>query len=561
MNAVFLIIIPLAVFALGYRYFAKWLQVAVFTPAPYKYSTWSPPGAETPSPGVLFGYHSAAIATAGTLSGSAVAVIWGWVPAFLWVVVGTVVGAGTLGLGGFWLARRYPGRSLAELMADRLPPAVTGAARLLLLAFLVIAGAGLAWLLARLLVIYPAATLAFWLQLPLAWLLARYWHWRGERAWRDAPLVLAVLVALVWLGAPATLAFSGALNLDISGRTRWVLDAGAVWLVLLLVAAFFAGRAPLPAWSRPRGFIAAVHMAVLLAVLFAGVLLAAPAISAPDFNELAGGPRAVPLLFIVVTSGAVAGFHALIILGLSAPQLPAAAPPGRLRLLGYGGALADGVVALSAITVCAAGFSDREAWQNFYGDWREIQDIPALLQLYVNGAAHFAAELGIPKDFARNFAAVGVMGLLAITLEALARLLWLNLKHHGTTFIPGEARPPGRWTGAALGLLAVAAFADGRGAGGLILWPLAEPLNQLLALMLLLVLAGVLRRQAAARRVVAILGLVLLVLINGGLLARLHGWWAGGEWGFFAAGAAILGAEIMLLAAGLRGRIPGSGSA
>ncbi len=121
MNSLVLLMIAVVVFAFGYRFYSKLLGLGVFRLGK-DYSTPSPDRPAEAEPGafgrhLIFGQHVASLAAGVAVTGCITSLIWGWVPAFLWAVVGTVVAAGTYGLGALWLSLRYPGRNPAEIAA------------------------------------------------------------------------------------------------------------------------------------------------------------------------------------------------------------------------------------------------------------------------------------------------------------------------------------------------------------------------------------------------------------------------------------------------------------
>ena len=136
-------------------------------------------------------------------------------------------------------------------------------------------------------------------------------------------------------------------------------------------------------------------------------------------NTPAGGPGVMPWIFVTLTSGAIAGFYLLFATGMTGKQL---SHETDARYVGYGVALAEGVLALSVILIAVAGFSTAQEWTTFYRSWEGVQSLPKLAGLYIDGFAFFAQALAIPGDFARMFAAFVIIGLIAVTLDAGIRL-------------------------------------------------------------------------------------------------------------------------------------------
>jgi len=119
MNSLVLAIVGIAMMVTGYLLYSKFLGKSIFRLSP-KYST----PAHTMEDGVdyvptnkyvLWGHHFTSVAGAAPIIGPAVAVIWGWVPAFLWVTIGTVFFAGMHDLGALWASQRHKGQSIGTL--------------------------------------------------------------------------------------------------------------------------------------------------------------------------------------------------------------------------------------------------------------------------------------------------------------------------------------------------------------------------------------------------------------------------------------------------------------
>src|SRR5512135_665069 len=111
MNSLVLVIAAAVAFAFGYRFYSKLLALGVFR-LEEDYSTSAPlaPAGEKPATAnrhLVFGHHVATLAGGIAVTGTVISLIWGWAPAFLWAVVGTVTAAGTYGLGALWMSTHY----------------------------------------------------------------------------------------------------------------------------------------------------------------------------------------------------------------------------------------------------------------------------------------------------------------------------------------------------------------------------------------------------------------------------------------------------------------------
>jgi len=538
MNSLFLLLIAGLVFVFGYRFYAKLLALGVFRLDP-NYST----PAHTLADGrdysacnrhLAFGHHLAALAAATTVVGGGISLIWGWIPAFLWVVAGTAVAAGAYGLGSLWLSARHPGLGPAGLAAKIIGPRAADFFFVLGFILLLILNAACAGLAAKLMAAFPAAVLPFWSLIVVALALGALLHRRaGAEILPAALAVLPLSLLLIWLLGKAPVAITGAVHLDLRGGPVLTLDAVFLWVVLLFAYGYHSARLPQHVLARPRGFLTALLLGALLFAFYGGMVVEHPALVAPEFNAPRAGPGVAPWLFVTLTSGALAGFHLLVANGVTARQMERETDA---RYIGYGAALVDGLIALSAILIGAAAFDSAEEWNRFYASWENLKDPQKILLLYLNGLTRYATAIGVEAEFARTAAATVMISLLVATLEAglrIQRQLLTGFVQRRRLAVLQKDRTL-LWL--AVGASAAFALHDGRGLGWLGTWPVFGVANQVLALAGLLLLVLALKR---ARRPVihALVPLgVLAVLANWGLAQLLAEWAAAESWGLFGLG-------------------------
>ena len=360
MNALILLGIVLLVFIMGYRFYTKFLVLGVFrtendvpTPARQHGDTldFSPCNRW-----LLLGHNAAANIGILSITGIGVAIVWGWIPAFLWVVVGTLVAGGTYALGALWASLRQGGNSLAGIVFDMagawaaLPLFFLGAFILVFLTALTCV------LLGQLLQAHPEAAWVFLSMIFIPPLIRRSLSSRsvaGKLMWVFA--AVALLAAGTILGQEYPLRFSGTSTLDINGIGVFRIAQETPWVAIALALAYHSIRAPVSAIARPRGVLVAVLLVTLMLLTGAGLLLAAPSITAPDFNIDAGLPNVFPLLFLVVSGGAISGVYALIVTGTTVRQVEQSQ---HAPTISYGSVMLDGVLAALLVVVLSAGFCD-----------------------------------------------------------------------------------------------------------------------------------------------------------------------------------------------------------
>jgi len=545
MNSLLLVIVAVVAFVFGYRFYSRLLALGIF----HLGDEYSIPAPSRPEDGgqdkfarhLVFGQHLASLAAAAAVTGGMVSLLWGWIPAFLWVVVATLTAAGTYGLGALWLSLRFPGLNPAEIAARLLGSPAHGVYALLSFLLLLIMNAVSAMLAAQLMSAFPSAVLPFWLIVVMAFLLGNFLSGRENFKIIPASLIAVVVsLMLVWLLGDYPLALTGALNFG-SAETYVSFDATVVWVILLFTYGYHATRLPMWKLIRPRGYLTALLLGVALFIFYAAVVIDHPNLVAPEFHSGTAIPGAIPWLFVTLTSGAVAGIHLLIANGISARQLKLETDA---RYIGYGGALALGLLALSAIIIGGTGFASAEEWGQHYAAWESFKDLSTVLASYVNGFARLASAVGLDQAFARTLAALVVLGLLVATLEAGLRLqkqILTGLTERYPSLLPGKEK---FLIGIAAGMSALLALADGRGHGGMALWPVFGVADQILAVLGFTLLALVLRQLQRPLAVVILPLIFLLAVSNWALVEQMRQWWAADDWILLALGTILILMEI-----------------
>ena len=422
---------------------------------------------------VLFGHHFATIAGLGPIMGPAIAVIWGWLPALLWVIFGSIFMGAVHDLAALYLSLRHEGKSIGDITGNILGP--RGRTLFLVLTFFLLALAmgAFAHVIGILFTssFYPQAVIPVWALIGIAVLIGiMVYRWRVPLT--PATLLgVGLMLAAVWWGAdhPVTsLPGLGDLSLD-----RWV------WI--LMAYALLASILPVWLLLQPRDYLNSFQLYIGMALLFAGLFVTRPAIVAPAFNNVpADLPPLFPFLFITVACGAISGFHSLVSSGTTAKQL-ASERDG--LFVAYGAMLTEGMLAVLAILATSAGFASRAEWSAHYASWASTDGLGPKLQAFVQGGANLCAGLGLNPELMAIFIAVVVVGFAMTTLDSGTRLLRYNLEELGSHFRPLGVLTARRWGAALVAVLAIGYFAvirvDGKPAG-ITLWALFGISNQLL---------------------------------------------------------------------------------
>ncbi len=427
---------------------------------------------------VLWGHHFTSVAGAAPIVGPAIAVYWGWLPAVLWVVLGTIFFAGVHDFGALWASNRHKGRSMGALSESVVGRRSRALYMVVVFLVLLMVNSVFGVIIARAFVSTPSSVFPAWAAIAVALVIGQLVHRRFNLVVLGLGGV-AVLYWSIYAGAGMPLA----LPTHLLG-----LGPEANWIVILFIYAAIASMLPVWMLLQPRDFINGMQLLVGLALLYGAVFLVLPDISAPAFNSevSASAPSIIPLLFVTIACGAVSGFHGIVASGTSSKQLDKETDA---RFVGYLGAVGEGTLALvTIVTVSGAALAaSPAAWHKIYDEFGS-----AGAGAFINGGANLISQgWGISTGVAQALLATMVVLFAGTTMDSGVRLQRYIIQEWGIIY-----RLPLLDNGVVATLLAVGtclllAFGAGgiSGAGGMIIWPLFGSTNQILAGMTLLVIS------------------------------------------------------------------------
>ena len=464
-----------AAYILGYSVYAKHLATKVFTLD----SNVSTP-AHTLEDGfdyvpsnrfVLFGHHYASIAGLSPMLGPAIAVIWGWLPALIWVVLGTIFIGAVHDFGALVVSMRAKGMSIGKVAEDVIGRRAKTLFHVIIF-FLICLGMGVfVHVVAKLFSValadgtpqppelsHPEAVLPTFSLMILAvisgWLIYK----------KKAPLLP------VTMGAFLLVIICIALGL----KTKPDLPTD-VWKWILLGYCFFASSLPVWLLLQPRDYINSLLLYLGLATAYLGFFFMNPEFAAPVRHHAEGTPSMFPFVFIVIACGAISGFHGLVSSGTTAKQINRETDA---RFIGYGAMIGEsllGLLAVLACTVALGGVVSSDSWAEAYSSYVEAETLNAKIGNFIRGSATFVNTLGVPIEMAKAFMAVVVVSFALTSLDSATRLLRFNLAEISETIrLPILKQPI---VGSALAVAAIGFFAF---KAGLPLWELFGTTNQIL---------------------------------------------------------------------------------
>jgi carbon starvation protein len=496
----YLIIGVVLVFLLGYRFYGRFL-VRKF-------------GAEdegqTPAcrindgvdyvpakPALLLGQHFSAIAAAGPIVGPIMACVWfGWMPALLWIVLGSIFVGGAHDFGSLMASLRHKAASIGEIVKIHMPVAhkifltfVWLTLVYVIIAFTditaqtfkatvsgtafgpAVAGSSVLYLLAS--VIMGICLYRF--KMPLGLVTAIF-----------VPLVLAIIWYGTCLPQPVVNALSG-----VSIKQ---------WDGILLLYCLIASLIPMWILLQPRGYLGGWFLYLVIAVglfggLFGGFSIQYPAFNLDGFRSAANGKPVFPLLFITVACGACSGFHGIVSSGTTSKQIC------RFKdsyYVGYGAMLLEGLVAVLAMaTVMMLAPGDQS-----------LKTDPNLI--YARGIAKYLGLLKVNYTLALGFALLAFSTFVYDTLDVCTRLT----RYIFQELTGWQSRWGGFWS-AVISLAAAYAFLLlTKEKGYLVAWPIFGASNQLLASLTLLAVSVWLIRGGRKKALYTVLPMLFMLVVT-----------------------------------------------
>ena len=519
MNIITILVPALLLYALAHRFYAPRLARAFgeddarMTPALARND-----GVDyVPTrPHVLFAHHFSAIAAAGPIVGPTLALLYGYGPAFLWIIVGAILIGAVHDYACLFVSMREGGRSIAEIARTTVGPAAFFLLALFIIFNLAVVNAVFIHLTAVSLTslrtpaelglpadqtifrtiteggiekavvggIASSSAIALTVIAPI---LGYFVVKRGMRNRYAYPLATALCLGSVLVG----FALPVAIPTIEFGAFR--IDPTHTWVILISFYVLFAAAVPVWLILQPREFVSVqflyLGIALLVTALIGAGLRGVP-LQAPGMNIEAGGHSMGalwPTLFVTIACGAVSGFHGLVASGTTSKQVT---KESHARHVGYLGMLGESALALCVTLTVGAGmlFSDYLPLvvkpEGAGPDWKQNP----VLAFSVGVAGICELGLGIPRWMGLVFGLLMVEGFVLDTLDVAIRLnrylleeVWAMLFRRVPRFLKNY------WTnsGIAVALMLAFAFGDTRNQ----LWPIFGTGNQLLASLSLMTIA------------------------------------------------------------------------
>ena len=443
---------------------------------------------------VLFGHHFSSIAGAGPIVGPIIAAsVFGWLPTWLWIIVGSIFVGGVHDFGSTLMSLRDRGRSITATCRNLIGE-TTGK---LFLIFVIMA-------LVYVIVVFLDLTVVGFVNQPAVatssgWfiLVALFFGLFAKCSAVSYKILIPVFVGLTYLGLWVGVKFPAP-----------ALDKN-VWMAAVLAYCYLAAILPVGVLMQPRDFLSATFLYAIMALGVVGVFAFDGGFDLPAYTsfEPKDWSYLVPFLFITVACGACSGFHSIVSSGTTSKQIQTERD---VKKVSYGAMLVEGLLAVFALACVGVSGGICEGGP---------------VQAFARGSALFFNTIGVTQELGMTFATLAVSTFLLTTLDTCTRLTRFLLEELFDWRGAGS-----RYLGSLFVLLlpALAGFATFTAPDGSVLpawkgvWPLFGATNQLLAALALITFVVFLKHRriafgfalipAAVMVVMPVLALVMMVI-------------------------------------------------
>lgn len=432
----------------------------------------------------VFSHQFSSIAGAGPVTGPVIAMMFGWLPAFLWILVGGIFFGAVQDFGALYASVKSQGKSMGQIIETYIGKTAKKLFFLFCWIFSIIVIAAFADMVAgtfngfnaegaalkpnaaaaSISMIYIAGAIVFGL-------VCKKFHVSG---WKEGLLGVLLIVGMLALGISFPL---------YANKT--------VWLCVVFVYIFFASVTPIWLLKQPRDYLTTFLFLGMIIAAVVGVLVSNPTISAPAFTGFTApnGSSMFPVLFITIACGAVSGFHSLVSSETSSKQI---GNEKDMLQVGYGSMLLESLLAILVIVIVGSltSLADKGVLSSGLANMALAETATPFTKFSV-GVTGLISKLGMPQDIGLCIMTMFVSALALTSLDAVARIGRLSLQgllecEEGSTPSSANKFLCNKYVATTITLLGGLALSLG---GYQNIWPLFGASNQLLAAMVLITIA------------------------------------------------------------------------
>ena len=459
---------------------------------------------------VLFGHHFTSIAGLAPIIGPCIAICWGWLPVFLWIVLGTIFIGAVHDFGALVISVKEKGRSVADLAGKT----INNRVRIMFLLFVII----LSWLV---LAIFTNGIAALFtknisghqavipinIEIILSIIMGYYIHKTKSSALIPSIIVLAILYLSIIIG----IKFPISLSINF-------------WIYFLFLYSAIASVLPVWRLLQPRDFINSHQLILALSLIFISIIISNPKTTIPIIQNSSDNPSIFPFLFITIACGAISGFHGLVSSGTTSKQVKSLKDT---RLIGYGAMLGEGSLALATTIAATCGIGlyigiNPDIHSHDISTFSSAASLK--LDTFPNSVAalihhSITNTLGIESDSTelfnglRTFVIIIMISFAATTLDSATRICRFMIKELGNAINLDLLK--NKYLGTLLSILPAMMLLiieiDGTSLGKF-LWPLFGASNQMLAALTLMIISFYFQKKGA-RVLLTVIPMIFISLI------------------------------------------------
>jgi carbon starvation protein len=547
MNIALVMIFSLGILILGYRFYGRFiarrvgLDASMMTP-----SVRINDGVDyvPTKPLVLFGHHFAAIAAAGPIVGPTLAVLFGFLPAWLWIMLGVVFIGAVHDFSALFLAIREGGKSVAEVARRTLgkPGFIFYVSFAILLCLLILAAFLQLTAIALTSTLPPDdVNLTATTETPL-----KFIEKEGLLQVQIGGVASASVIAMTAI-APfiGWTIYKKHINVVIVSIFAFVTAFGSVvlgffypvtlnpttWMIIISIYVFFASWIPVWIILQPRDFVNAQILYLGLTSMVVGIIgagIGGAVIKAPAIN-LAEAMKAPnlglfwPFLFVTIACGAASGAHGLVCGGTTCKQI---SNEKHARVIGYGGMLLEGLLATCVVLIVTGGL-DYEKYKSLVYPSGAGSNAPLAFALGLGNVLH--AGVGLPTVYGTIWGILLLEGFLITTIDAIVRLTRYLFEELWSTILPNPAPLfRSRMFNSALVIVGMGTLTFTN--AYLKIWPIFGSANQLLAALTLIAVTAWLVQKAKKAWFTAIPATFMVLTTITSLVILLGRYVGSGNW-------------------------------
>ena len=428
----------------------------------------------------VFAHQFSSLAGAGPVTGPVMAMMFGWLPAFLWIIIGGIFFGAVQDFGALYASVKSHGKSMGQLIEDHIGH--TGRKLFFLFSWLftLLVIAAFADMVAGTFngfsesgeALQPNASAASISILYVFVAIAFGLFLRKTKisGWKQA----VIAIALILLMLAAGIAFPVYLGKQ-------------AWIYIVFVYIFFASITPMWLLKQPRDYLTTFLFIGMIAAAVIGVFVSNPTITTPAFTGFVSesGSYLFPTLFVTIACGAVSGFHSLVSSETSSKQIR---NEKDMLQVGYGSMLLE---SLLAVLVVVGSLSSLSASGVLNADLSAMAEGATPFTQFSVGVTGLIAQLGLPQEWGLCIMTMFVSALALTSLDAVARIGKMSFQEFFEADKNKERSPLIRFLTNKYVATFITLFAGWLlSLGGYNnIWPLFGSANQLLAAMVLIALS------------------------------------------------------------------------